>query len=118
MNKNQFYTIGALSKQFGLTIRALRLYEAKGLLTPTHKNRRRQYTEVERARISFIVQSKRVGLTLAEIRLLLPSDGAPEPLASLLDEQALKVQIEFLQRQQREIEDSLGVLFEMLSKYE
>lgn len=82
-------------RRTGLTSRALRFYEAKGLLKPlrTH-NDRRLYGAAELARIGQIVALKRAGLTLAEIARLL-AHGTPDlgrlvagQLAALAERQA------------------------------
>lgn len=67
-DKNRYWTIGELSREFGATARALRFYEDKGLLSPAREGLNRHYSARDRARLQLILRGKRVGFTLAEIR--------------------------------------------------
>lgn len=65
------YTISELAREFALTTRAIRFYEACGLLTPARDKRARVYGERERVRLKLILRGKRLGLALSEIGELL-----------------------------------------------
>lgn len=65
------YSISQLAREFALTPRAIRFYEASGLLAPGRAGRARVYGERERVRIKLILRGKRLGLALAEIAELL-----------------------------------------------
>ena len=65
------YRISELAKEFGVTPRALRFYEAQGLLNPERRGQHRLYTQRDRARLAWILRGKRVGFSLAEIGELL-----------------------------------------------
>ena len=62
------FTIGELAEAFGVTTRAIRFYEAKGLITPPRKGKARSYSRRERARLKLIQQGKNLGFSLEEIR--------------------------------------------------
>jgi DNA-binding transcriptional MerR regulator len=62
------YTIGELAEEFGITSRALRLYEEEGLLDPQREGTRRIYNERNRVRLRLILRGKRLGWSLSEIR--------------------------------------------------
>jgi len=62
------YTIGELAEEFGITSRALRLYEEEGLLDPQREGTRRIYSERNRVRLRLILRGKRLGWSLSEIR--------------------------------------------------
>ena len=62
------YTIGELAEEFGVTSRALRLYEEEGLLDPQREGTRRIYNERNRVRLRLILRGKRLGWSLSEIR--------------------------------------------------
>ena len=64
-------TIGEMCAEFGVTPRTLRFYEAKELITPRRVGTRRLYTRRCRARLKLILQGKRFGFSLEEIRQLL-----------------------------------------------
>lgn len=60
--------ISEMSERFEVTLRTLRFYEEKGLLNPVRKGARRFYGERDVSRMRVILQAKKIGLTLAEIR--------------------------------------------------
>lgn len=62
------FTIGELAEAFGVTTRAIRFYEAKGLISPPRKGKARSYFRRERARLKLIQQGKNLGFSLEEIR--------------------------------------------------
>ena len=62
------YGIGELAEEFGVTSRALRLYEEEGLLDPQRDGTRRIYNERNRVRLRLILRGKRLGWSLSEIR--------------------------------------------------
>jgi DNA-binding transcriptional MerR regulator len=64
-------TIGAMCREFGVTPRTLRFYEAKELLAPLRQGHRRLYTRRCRARLKLILRGKRFGFSLEDIRQLL-----------------------------------------------
>jgi len=65
------YSIGELAAEFDVTPRAIRFYEAEGLLAPRREGQRRVYTPRERTRLKLTLRGKRLGLTLSEIRSLI-----------------------------------------------
>lgn len=64
----ELYGIAGLCKEFGITLRALRFYEDKGLLAPQRLNGARVYTRGDRARLTLILRAKAIGSPLAEIK--------------------------------------------------
>ena len=65
------YSIGELAAEFDVTPRAIRFYEAEGLLAPRREGQRRIYTLRDRTRLKLTLRGKRLGLTLSEIRDLI-----------------------------------------------
>ncbi|MDQ0314330.1 MerR family transcriptional regulator [Amorphus orientalis] len=63
-----FYTITQLAEELGVTPRAVRFYEDKGLLSPGRAGATRIYTVRDRARLILILRGKRLGFTLQEIK--------------------------------------------------
>jgi DNA-binding transcriptional MerR regulator len=61
-------TVNEVAEDLGVTPRALRFYEAKGLLTPQRVGTTRVYTRRDRARLQLILRGKRLGFSLADIR--------------------------------------------------
>jgi DNA-binding transcriptional MerR regulator len=67
----EFATIGEVARKFGFTLRALRFYEEKGLVSPRRSGNRRLYSPRDQRRLEIIAQGKRIGLALEEIRTIL-----------------------------------------------
>ncbi len=64
--------IGEVAERFDITLRTLRFWEEKGLITPDRDHaRNRYYTASEVARIAFVVDCRRVGMAVDDIRDLL-----------------------------------------------
>lgn len=70
----QTLSIGDLARRTGLSVSAIRFYEARGLLSPhrTAGNQRR-FPRADVRRLSFALIAQQLGLTLAEIRQELES---------------------------------------------
>lgn len=73
-------TVGTAAKAAGVSAKAVRIWEAKGLLPPAERTEAgyRLFTDHDLGVLRFIRQAKTLGLTLAEIRdiLDLQRDGA------------------------------------------
>ena len=74
-DNGQLFGITELCQEFGITPRALRFYEDKGLLAPRRVNGTRIYTRRDRARLALILRSKAIGASLAEIKTYLDMYG-------------------------------------------
>lgn len=106
------YTIGELSREFGVTLRALRFYENKGLIAPQREGLSRLYTQGDRTRLALILKGKKLGFTLGEIRQMIAAEegvAADGDALGLSREKCLE-QIEMLKRQKAEIEEGLNEL--------
>ena len=76
--------ISEVARRTGLTARALRFYEARGLVTPLRSyNGRRYYGPAELERIHQIVMLKRAGLSLGDIARM--TARRPVDLAALVE---------------------------------
>ncbi|GAA0745434.1 MerR family DNA-binding transcriptional regulator [Ideonella azotifigens] len=64
----ELFGITELCKAFGISLRAIRFYEDKGLLSPRRVNGTRVYTRRDRARLALILRAKAIGSSLAEIK--------------------------------------------------
>jgi len=65
------FSISELAREFAITPRAIRFYEAEGLLAPRRDGQRRIYTPRDRTRLKLTLRGKRLGLALSEIRELI-----------------------------------------------
>ena len=63
-----FVTVTDLARELGITARALRFYEDKGLIAPHRVSATRIYAARERARMILILRGKRLGFSLREIK--------------------------------------------------
>nr|WP_325253900.1 MerR family DNA-binding transcriptional regulator [Amylibacter sp.] len=64
-------TIRQMCEEFDVTPRTLRFYESKELLSPLREGQKRLYGKRSQARLKLILQGKRFGFSLEEIRQLL-----------------------------------------------
>jgi DNA-binding transcriptional MerR regulator len=67
MENDRLYTIGELADELALTTRAIRFYEAKGLIAPARRGVARSYSRRDRARLRLILRGKNLGFTLDEV---------------------------------------------------
>ena len=65
------FSISELAREFDITPRAIRFYESEGMISPARQGQTRIFSGRDRARLGLIVQGKRVGFSLAEIRVVL-----------------------------------------------
>lgn len=72
----ELFGITELCREFGITLRTIRFYEDKGLLSPRRVGGTRVYTRRDRARLALILRSKAIGASLAEIKHYLDLYGA------------------------------------------
>ncbi len=71
MTSDELWTIRQMCEAFDVTPRTLRFYEQKELLFPLREGQKRLFTRRDRARLKLILQGKRFGFSLEEIRQLL-----------------------------------------------
>lgn len=111
----EHYLIGDLARDFGVTLRALRFYEDKGLLRPARRGAVRLYSERDRQRLAIILKGKQFGFTLSEIAGMIARNendlaGASEGLTLRLSVEQITEQINHLQAQKRDIEAAIAEL--------
>src|SRR5262249_3025205 len=90
------YTIGGVASRLGLTLRALRFYESRGLIEPMRRGSTRLYGPKDVERLAVIVKAKRLGLTLTAIGQILRDADAGQTLR--LSREACLEQIAALER--------------------
>lgn len=61
------FTIGQLAEEYQITTRAIRFYEARGLIKPRRVGTNRIYSRRDRGRLSIILRGKNLGFTLEDI---------------------------------------------------
>ncbi len=104
---SETFSIGDLSREFGVTLRALRFYEDRGLITPVREGQSRRYSHRDRARLAVILKGKKLGFTLTEIRdMVAKADQADLEMSP----DTVREQIVLLERQRQEIDEALAEL--------
>jgi DNA-binding transcriptional MerR regulator len=102
--------IAEVARLTGLTSRALRFYEARGLITPLRSaSGRRHYGPAELERLHQVMAMKRAGLTLGQIEKL--GAGRGIDLAKLI-----AAQIQSLDERKRELDAARQLLSSVLSR--
>jgi DNA-binding transcriptional MerR regulator len=91
------FAIADLAKEFGISTRAIRFYESKGLIAPERVGGARIFRRRDRARLILILRGKRLGFSLRDISDYL----------SLYDAHSQTAQVELLVGK---VEDRLGLL--------
>ena len=71
LSRRETLTITDLANEFALTTRAIRFYEDQGLLSPERRGTRRIYSQRERVRLKLVLRGKRLGMSLADIAVIL-----------------------------------------------
>ena len=106
------YTIGDLSREFGVTLRTLRFYEDKGLLSPKRHGTSRIYNRRDRARLKLALLGKKIGFSLVEIKEMIDlydlKDGQATQIRVSLER--FEVQIGVLKQQQKDIAQAIEEL--------
>jgi DNA-binding transcriptional MerR regulator len=106
------FAIRQLCQEFKVTPRALRFYEDKGLLSPARDGMNRVYNHRDRVRLQLILQGKRVGFSLNEIREILDlydqKDGGAAQMARSLKK--FRERIVALKAQREDIEGAIVAL--------
>src|SRR5262245_36528160 len=108
--KDGSLTIGELARDAGVTLRALRFYQSKGLLTPRRNGSARLFSRDDRERLALILQGKRLGFTLTEIREMLAARARGCNKTLPIDRRKCVEQINMLERQRRDIDGALAEL--------
>jgi DNA-binding transcriptional MerR regulator len=106
------FGIAELAREFGITTRAIRFYEDKGLLSPDRDGQRRIYSARDHVRLRLIMRGKRLGFSLDEIREMIDLyDVDPSEVSQLkLFIGKLQARREQLCRQQEDIAETLAEL--------
>jgi len=111
----ELYAIADLAKEFGISTRAIRFYESKGLLSPERVGGTRVFRRRDRARLILILRGKSLGFSLrniGEYLSLYDTDRAhavqARHLIELVDERMAK-----LEQQMRDLETTISELAEL-----
>lgn len=74
---DQTFSISELAREFEITPRTIRYYEAEGMLAPARQGQRRIFSNRDRVKLSLILRGKRLGFSLAEANEIIDLYDAP-----------------------------------------
>ena len=115
LESRDLFAIADLAREFGISTRAIRFYETKGLLKPERVGATRVFRRRDRARLSLILRGKRLGFSLrdiAEYLRLYDADRTQSAQVKLLVEMVDK-RLELLEGQRRDLETTIDELSEI-----
>jgi DNA-binding transcriptional MerR regulator len=108
-NSEELNRIGEIADEFKITLRTLRFYEDKGLISPKRVGTSRFYGRRERARLRLILMGRDIGFSLEDIREMLdlyePKSGNKAQLRKALEKAGL--QLDRLNEQKRSIDEAI-----------
>jgi DNA-binding transcriptional MerR regulator len=111
----QTWSIAELAAEYDVTLRTIRFYEDRGLLTPERRGTARVYHPRDRVRLGLILRGKRLGFSLDEIATIVDMyDAAPGEegqLVYLLDQ--IGTRRAELEQRRRDIDETLLELAEV-----
>jgi DNA-binding transcriptional MerR regulator len=111
-NASEPLTIGEISRLYGVTLRALRFYEQRGLLNPVRRGGARFYDGAQKQRLQLILKGKHLGFTLTEIAELLEADTAKDKKTDdfVLDEKMVLSQLRHLEERRTDLDQAIEEL--------
>jgi DNA-binding transcriptional MerR regulator len=109
------WSIAELAAAYDVTLRTIRFYEDKGLLTPERRGTARVYHPRDQVRLGLILRGKRLGFSLDEIATIVDmydaEPGEEGQLAYLLDQ--IGSRRAELEQRRRDIDETLLELAEV-----
>ena len=107
-----YIRIGDMAREFGITLRALRFYEDKGLLDPKRQGSTRLYTARDVSRLKLIMLGRKIGFSLREVKQIMdlydPQGSNAKQLRTVVDKS--ERQLVKLEKQRATLDDSIAEL--------
>ena len=111
----QTWSIAELAAEYDVTLRTIRFYEDRGLLTPERRGTVRVYHSRDKVRLGLILRGKRLGFSLDEIATIVDmydaEPGEEGQLVYLLDQ--ITHRRADLEQRRRDIDETLQELSEV-----
>lgn len=107
------FAIADLAKEFGISTRAIRFYEAKGLLLPERVGGTRVFRRRDRARLILILRGKRLGFSLREISDYLALYDADRNQQATMLVELIDQRLALLEAQMQDLQTTITELKEM-----
>ncbi len=106
------WTIAELAEDYDVTLRTIRHYEDRGLLSPERRGTARVFRNRDRVRLELILRGRRLGFSLDEIATIVnmydEKPGEAGQLTYLLDQ--IEVRRRDLEQRRKDIEETLAEL--------
>jgi DNA-binding transcriptional MerR regulator len=109
------WSIAELAEEFGVTLRTIRFYEDRGLISPERRGTNRVFHARDRIRLALVLRGKRLGFSLDEIATIVDmydaEPGEAGQLRYLLGQ--IDVRRTELEQRRKDIEETLAELDEV-----
>ena len=112
-DNRDLFAIADLAREFGISTRAIRFYEAKGLLAPERVGATRIFRRRDRARLILILRGKRLGFSLRDISDYLSLYDANRSQQVHLLTAKVDERLAALERQRDDLETTIAELREI-----
>ncbi|MBA3233341.1 MAG: MerR family DNA-binding transcriptional regulator [Propionibacteriales bacterium] len=103
------WTITEIAREFGVTLRTIRHYEAVGVISPERHGTARVFHQRDRVRLALVLRGRRLGFSLDEIAKIVnmydAEPGEAGQLTYLLEQ--ITVRRSELAQRRRDIDESL-----------
>ncbi|MEZ5805608.1 MAG: MerR family DNA-binding transcriptional regulator [Rhizobiaceae bacterium] len=117
-DRDAFFRIGDLARQFGVSLRTLRFYEDKGLLNPKRDGVTRLYTRRDKTRLQLILLGRRVGFSLRDVKQMIdlydPSGTNARQLRLTLEKS--EKQLTRLHKQRQSVDEAIEELSALVAQ--
>jgi len=115
--EEEFVRIGEMARKYGVTLRALRFYEDKGLIAPKREGSTRLYSRRDNARLKLILLGRKIGFSLRDVKQIMdlydPSGANIKQLRLALDKS--EKQMARLQKQRAVIDEAVSELSDLMA---
>lgn len=114
----ELFTVNQLAEALGVTPRAIRFYESKGLIAPRRVGAMRVFTRRDRARLLLVLRGIRLGFSLAEVGEYLDLyeiDPTQHEQVRLLREK-VRTRIAALEAQRTDLEQAIAELHDIAAQ--
>jgi len=116
-SEEEFTRIGEMARTYGVTLRALRFYEDKGLISPKRDGSTRLYSRKDMARLKLILLGRKIGFSLRDVKQMMdlydPSGSNTKQLRLALEKS--EKQMTRLQKQRAVIDEAVAELSDMMT---
>lgn len=115
--QEEYTRIGEMAKTYGVTLRTLRFYEDKGLISPKRDGSTRLYSRRDKARLKLIMLGRKVGFSLRDVKQMMdlydPNGANTKQLRLTIDKS--EKQLARLQKQRAAIDEAISELSDTMA---